>query len=181
MHKTNNERESNEAQILLALDPGTRHTGYALLRGETLLTCGVWKLGNASAHPQLSTIYSRARFFIEGLSPDVLVIEWPSPVPVHKRGNKSKTLRRLHRVAQTIQSVGEELGIPSFTYEPTTIRRVVLGNGWATKEQVANFLSIPYPELSLLLKQDRKWKETHWRHAFDALAAARCHLQGDGT
>lgn len=162
---------------ILALDPGLKHTGYVLLRGERILTHGIWNLGNGGGFPPRKKILEHFELLLNELSPKELVLEWPAPVERRKRGTQSRTLRSLFGLAEAIQEAGKGRAIPTFHYDPNTIRRVVVGDGWATKDQVAFYLTLRYPELRLYLKQDRKWKEIHFRHMFDALAAGICHLE----
>lgn len=162
---------------ILALDPGLKHTGYVVLRGEQILTHGVWRLGNGNGFPPRQKILEHFEMLVSEIAPDELVLEWPAPIPAKNRDRKSRNLRRLFGLAEAIEEVGKGRAIPTFHYDPNQIRRVVVGDGWATKDQVAVYLTLCYPDLRLYLKQDRKWKEIHWRHMFDALAAGMCHLR----
>lgn len=162
---------------ILALDPGLKHTGFVLLRGEKILAHGVWHLGDGQRVPTRRKVRERISSYLSEFEPDELVLEWPAPIDLRRRKKHCRTFRRLFHLAEAIEQASKARGIPSYHYDPNTIRRVVVGDGWATKEQVASLLAFRYPELYIYLKQDRRWKEIHWRHMFDALAAAQCHMR----
>ena len=57
------------------------------------------------------------------------------------------------------------------------VRKIVCGNGNATKQEMAKFLAMLYPELRVRLNQDRKYKERYWGHMFDAVGLGTCYLK----
>jgi Holliday junction resolvasome RuvABC endonuclease subunit len=61
------------------------------------------------------------------------------------------------------------------SYAPQTVRKGLVGNGWATKREVAAAISSRYPALRIYLTQDRRWKERYWLNMFDAIALALYH------
>jgi Holliday junction resolvasome RuvABC endonuclease subunit len=71
--------------------------------------------------------------------------------------------------------MAEACGLDSAAYSASTVRQAVVGNGWATKADVARSLALRFTELRAYLGHDRKWKEAHWHNMFDALALAVYH------
>ena len=68
---------------------------------------------------------------------------------------------------------------------PSTVKKIVCGNGHAGKSEVARAVVAHFPELSAYLRQDRKWKNSFQANRFDAVAvglsargATYCNTKG---
>jgi hypothetical protein len=55
-------------------------------------------------------------------------------------------------------------------YSAQIVRKHLIGNGWASKEEVARAIARRFPQLRIYLSQDRRWKERYWHNLFDAVA-----------
>jgi len=145
---------------ILALDPGLRELGIAVLEGRTLLAYGVQVFPKGHSLPLILRQASRLlRRLIREYQPEVLAME-TAPVP-------SSAFQRLEI---TLQRVGRRAGLLVSTFAPATIRKVICQDGRASKREVAKVLASQYPGLTLYLTQDTRWKEQHWQNVFDALA-----------
>ncbi len=61
-------------------------------------------------------------------------------------------------------------GLQVQSFAPSTMKKMICGNGRASKEEVARVVVSKFPELKVYLTQDRKWKERYHQNMFDAVA-----------
>jgi Holliday junction resolvasome RuvABC endonuclease subunit len=76
----------------------------------------------------------------------------------------------LNVFADEIIAVGKRKGLKVLAYAPSAVKKLVCGNGWAKKPEVARAVARSYPELRVYLGQDRKWKSRYHSNMFDAVA-----------
>jgi Holliday junction resolvasome RuvABC endonuclease subunit len=131
---------------ILALDPGLRELGYAVVRGHRLVASGVLGLRRVPKAQRLST----ARH----------------PLP---------WLNELHQISRSARNLATRQHATFTMYSPQTVRASVAGNGKAKKPEVAVAVAHHFPALRMYLTQDRRWKERHWQNMFDAIALALHH------
>ena len=148
---------------LLAVDPGTKELGIAVLEGKKLLFQSVVTLYRYPARERPKQARNRLREVICHYKPRILVIE-----KVFSSSNKNT--KGLQLLAKTIKSLARRNGLRVAEYAPKTVRKCICGTGKATKREVAATISAKYPELHIYLSQDRRWKERHWQNLFDAIA-----------
>lgn len=154
---------------LLAIDPGAREMGIAVLDDTQLIYFGVKSL--KTYRPQ--EILKRAVTDILAR----LIVEYSIGTLVIKDGHFSQTESSLYNaVVQTIQETANQRKLRLVLYDPKTIRQSICRDGKVTKKRTAQFLSERYPELKIYLEQDRGWKAKYWMHVFDALASGLAHV-----
>jgi crossover junction endodeoxyribonuclease RuvC len=153
---------------LIALDPGLRDLGYAVLAGRKLLTSGVLPLRAVSRPHRLAAIRESLLAWFRAYSPTSLVMEQVPKRPLD-------ALAGLPALGRLIRRFAEANGLAVASYSARTVRQTVVGNGWAGKREVAEALSLRFPELRVHLTHDRKWKEAYWQNMFDAVALALHH------
>ena len=151
---------------ILAIDPGTREMGFAVLIGNELEHYGV-KTITDRASP--SSILLQGRQIVYRLitlhRPAMLAMERP----FMGYGNRSATLVALGR---EITKLGLDIGLEVMEINPKTVKKAVAGDGSATKKDVAKILCSRFPELRIHLEQTHKYKESYWSNMFDAVAVA---------
>lgn len=156
---------------LLAIDPGSRRTGYAVFEGTELVLGRVKDFGYQR---HTNTVVRGARKLVEDqiryFRPQILVLERTFA------GYRNKDISKLVAVSEEIRTVAREQALPLVEYAPRTARLVVLGNGNATKSQVAEALCLRYPELRIHLEQTHLWKETYWSNCYDAVCVGLAYL-----
>jgi Holliday junction resolvasome RuvABC endonuclease subunit len=151
-------------KTILALDPGARNIGYAVLRSGRLLASGVSRLPRPA--PEARRAVGRlAREWLSLYRPAVVVLEL---APRHSQA----TLEGVYRTAERIRKVARAFRVPLRSAAAQTARKGLLGNGWADKREAARAVCRRFPELAIYLRQDRRWKERHFLHMFDAVALA---------
>jgi crossover junction endodeoxyribonuclease RuvC len=151
---------------VLAIDPGTREMGVAVLAGDDLEFYGVKTITNRHT---ASSILLQGRQIVYRLialhRPRVLAIERP----FMGYGNRSATLVA---VGREIGKLGRNLGLDVREIGPKTLKKTITGSGSATKRDVARILCSKFPELRIYLEQTHKYKEHYWQNMFDAVAVA---------
>ena len=153
---------------ILALDPGLRDLGYAVLRGRRLVTSGVLGLRRTPKDERLATARKHLRSWMRTHQPDVVVVEktYRHPVP---------WLDQLHQLSRSARNLATRQHAEFAMYSPQRVRATVAGNGKAKKPEVAIAVAHRFPSLRVYLTQDRRWKEIFWQNMFDAIALAIHH------
>jgi crossover junction endodeoxyribonuclease RuvC len=149
---------------VLGLDPGSRRTGYGVAErtgsGLRCLGCGaIAPRGRLDLAGRLHHIAARVGELIDRTAPDCVVVE---KAFYHESVHATLVLGH---VRGALLVVAAQRGLPVAEYSPREIKLSVVGNGGATKEQVAymvrRLLALP---------------ETPSADAADALACVLCHL-----
>jgi crossover junction endodeoxyribonuclease RuvC len=110
--------------------------GYGLLRvtdrKPELMVMGVLQLKKLESHYlRLKRIYERVLGLIEQYHPDELAIESPFV------GINPSSMIKLCRAQGVAMAAAVERDIPIFEYSPAKVKIQIVGNGAASKEQVA--------------------------------------------
>lgn len=152
--------------IILGVDPGTLVTGYGIIEvngsSMTVLDFDVIINRNERSMPiRLKEIYSRLCSVISRFHPDEFAIE-----TAFYGKNAQSALKLGHaRGVSMLAAVNHE--IPTSEYSPREVKKAVVGNGAASKDQVKFMVK------SILgLRDTPKLFD-----ATDALAVALCHYQ----
>ncbi len=153
---------------ILAIDPGLRELGYAVLRGDDLMMQGVLSLGRTNPARRIPLIATAMTRLVRGFAPSTLVLEG---IPKHPLD----TLVGLPALGRFLQHFAKRLGLNVTSYSARSVRQAVLGDGWAGKRELAQHVAHRFPELRVYLTQDRKWKERYWNNMFDAVGLALRH------
>lgn len=149
---------------VLTIDPGTRNMGIAVFRGKKLSYYGVHTFPRLISKKILPSVYrGKLIQLVLDFHPDLIVYE----KTFFKNNPTSKGVNTLTR---QIQLVGKINKIEVIGISPTTVRKLLCGNGNSTKRDVATILVSRFPELSPYLIKDKKWKEDFHLNMFDAIA-----------
>ena len=152
------------APRILALDPGTRKMGAALLDGGRLQYHEV-KVFPDKRNPERQLHEARAAVIqmLKDFRPDVLAME-RTFVTANRR------MALLHVLFDEIVATAQRRRMRVITFAPATVKKHVTGDGHASKGVVAIAVTQRFPQLSVYLSQDRKWKARHHANMFDAVA-----------
>ncbi len=146
---------------ILAVAPGARHLGLAVLDGEELLWFGVKPFGGRKTEAEL---LARAEHFLERVvaayRPSVLAIE----EPFYAQARSSPLVRSL---VKWLRRWGKKKGFRMAGYLPTTVKERLLP-GKKTREALAQAMVQRY----WFLYHRRKPGRTphYWQQMFDAVA-----------
>ncbi len=152
--------------IILGIDPAIRVTGYGIVKLEngifSALDCGVIKNSVTMPHTQcLKRLSGGIRELASTFSPDVASLEEPF------LGKNASTAIILGMARGAILAALAERDIPCYAYSPRRAKKTAVGNGGASKEQVA-----------LMMAAQLRIDVGHIPlDATDALALAMCHGQ----
>jgi crossover junction endodeoxyribonuclease RuvC len=152
--------------IILGIDPGTLKTGYGIIEFTNghikLIASGVIENKRIKSLPlRLKFIYDEISNLIEQYLPDELSIE-----SAFYGKNVQSALKIGHaRGVSILAAINKQ--IPTYEYSPREIKKSVVGNGAASKQQVMYMVN----QILQLKKKKTKFDET------DAIAVALCHLQ----
>jgi len=149
---------------ILAIDPGTREMGIALLEKGKLIYYGVKVIKKRkSPHETLKEGRKIILRLIRDFKPKALVVE-------KAFFSKSRNLALLNIFFDEIKAIAKRKKLRFISYAPSTVKKFICGNGWATKKEVAAVIVLKYPELKVYLNQDRAWKERYHQNMFDAVS-----------
>ncbi|MAS26583.1 MAG: crossover junction endodeoxyribonuclease RuvC [Oceanospirillaceae bacterium] len=148
--------------IILGIDPGSRLTGFGVIRriGQKTeyIVSGCIRTGEGELPARLKKIFDGVTELIETYQPQEFAIE---QVFMGKNADSALKLGQARGVA-ILAAVNH--GLPVAEYAPRTIKQAVVGKGGADKEQVQHMVQY-------MLKLPGKPQAD----AADALAIAICH------
>lgn len=151
-------------QTILAIDPGTRHLGIAVLDGDTLVHYGVRSIpGSLGPHARLQAGRRIVHRLLRDFRPGLLAIEKAFV-------SKSRNAALLNVLVDEIHASARARRISVRAFAPSTVKWRIARSGRATKRAVAAAVVLRYPELKPFLGQNRKWKERYHGNMFDAIA-----------
>jgi crossover junction endodeoxyribonuclease RuvC len=154
-----------KAELILGIDPGTAITGYGVVAKEdggavSLVECGVVRTSSGEVLAvRIRDIYEAITMLITRHAPSVLVVE---DVFLGKNVQSALKLGHARGAILLAGALGE---IPIVEYSPREIKKAVVGNGNATKDQVGFMV-----QQQLRLKAPPSPAD-----AADGVAAALCH------
>lgn len=156
--------EGSEKKIILGIDPGTRITGYGLIRshGNTLAVLDfgcIRPLTTAPLNHRYHTLFQGLEILIQKHSPSAIAVETQF---VNKNAQSTIKLAMARGVVLILSA---KYNIPLFEYTPKKAKQAVSGSGSADKERVQRMIQLLLKLPSLPEPED----------AADALALAICH------
>lgn len=151
--------------IILGIDPGTRVTGYALLKNEggrvTLLEHGLIKLP-AKKHltERVARFHDQVEDKIKTWNVTHLALETPF------LGKNAQNFIKLGYLRGILYLFAHKYSLVLCEFSPRSVKQVVTGYGGASKEQVARVLTRLFPGILFSKEADDS----------DALAVTVCGL-----
>ncbi|MBM4168868.1 MAG: crossover junction endodeoxyribonuclease RuvC [Ignavibacteria bacterium] len=150
--------------IILGIDPGTLVTGYGILEGDgnTCTAVHFDAVKNSASDPmpdRLKRIFDSLCGAIDRYHPDHLAIETAF------YGKNAQSALKIGQARGVAILAGVNYGIPIAEYSPREVKKAIVGNGAASKEQVQSMV-----KRMLHLRQTPRMFDVS-----DALAVALCH------
>lgn len=151
---------------ILGVDPGTNVLGFAILeaRGRrelTIVEMGVLHMVHLKEqYEKLAHIHEELQGIIDRFAPQEMAIEAPF------FGKNVQSMLKLGRAQGVAIAAGFSRSLQAVEYAPREIKKAIVGNGAASKEQVA----------AMLQQQFKQPIDTAYLDATDALATALCHF-----
>lgn len=149
---------------ILGIDPGLQKTGWGIIEAEDnrlrYITCGLIKTDSDLTLPERLAQIDR------GMQ-DVLAAHSPSEVAIEEtfvNTNAASSLK-LQCARGVAMVVPARQGLPVYEYPANLVKKSVVGNGHATKDQVEMMVRTLIPTVGRALGADEA----------DAIAIAICH------
>jgi len=150
-------------RLVLGIDPGSRCMGYGVVRERsgvlTLVEAGTVRPAAEAMSVRLGLMYSRIEQLLQTHSPQAVAVE-----NVFFARNSDSALKLGQARGAVLAACGVHR-VEVFGYEPTLVKKSLVGAGRAEKSQVSFMVG-------QLLGVKPDWAED----AGDALALAICHL-----
>lgn len=151
--------------IVLGIDPSSTSTGYGILecrrRRYRYLACGCIRPRRGEAlEDRLVLLYDRLGAVITEHGPEAAAVERTFV------GRDAAAAATLGQARGVLVLAARKAGLPVFHYTPAEVKKAVVGNGQATKEQV-QFMVTKLLDLS---------SPPEPLDASDALAIGLCHV-----
>ncbi len=157
-------------QRIISIDPGTKFWGVSVFQDREIIISLVKILSiKGSRRKRLEEVKKVFSSLINDYEPDILVMEKPFFF-------WSKQSRFLDVIVKEVKCLARKEKMKVYEFSPRTARKVVCGDGNATKKDMAKVICSIYPELKIHLNQDRRYKEIYWGHMFDATGLGICYL-----
>jgi len=149
---------------ILAIDPGTRLMGFALINNGILIYHGV-KVIKTKNSPNETLRHVRKIVFrlVKDFRPRVIAAEKAC-------FGTNQRAALMNVVVREIRAIARRKRLKFIDYYPSTLKKFITGNGRASKMEVSRAVILKYPELNVFLTQDRAWKERFHQNMFDAVA-----------
>ena len=157
---------------LLAIDPGSREMGLAVLDGRELIYYGVKSLKKYRPKQQLTKA-------VKDIITRLLIEYGVKAITMENGWFSQNTSPLFQAVFEAIKEIAKQKNLKLTTHAPKTIRKFICGDGKATKKRTAQILAHRFPELNIYLQQDLRWKEKYWLNAFDAIAVGLTQLESE--
>ncbi|MCK5125203.1 MAG: crossover junction endodeoxyribonuclease RuvC [candidate division Zixibacteria bacterium] len=148
---------------ILAIDPGTKHMGFAAFEGTELVDYGVKTIRQGSEVIILDHIEEIISRLIKEKKPDYFVLERNS-------FSQIKQNFRLTMAISKMKHIAKKFGVLVYEYDPRTIRKEICNDGNASKIRVAQTIVISFDELKVYLQSDKVWVLRYNLNLLDAVA-----------
>ncbi|KTD50037.1 Crossover junction endodeoxyribonuclease ruvC [Legionella quinlivanii] len=154
--------------VILGIDPGSRVTGYGIVREEkrklVYVDSGCIRTSDVELSQRLLEIFNGICLLMDNYEPDEVAIE---QVFMHQNPNSALKLGHARGVAM-VAAASHRVKISE--YSPREVKQAIAGYGAAEKEQVKRMV------VSLLMLNKAPQSD-----AADALAIAICHCHNRRT
>lgn len=161
---------SDESRRILALRPGKREVGIAILDHDELLA---WKVANfRQTHLPLllNDIKRRLHTLIQFYQPTVMAMEQVS----QKRRQRSPYLDAMTAM---LQVVALEANLDVRWYGAVEIRQHLCGADRSTGQEIVRRLIATYPEIRRYAAWTSRWQGSYWMPMFTAIAVGLVALR----
>lgn len=161
-------------KIILGIDPGTKEMGVAVLQGRELLAHAVHTLRNGDRpHDVIDQARRIVLSYLAEFTPAIVGIEKPLLVP-------TKRAALVSVIAQELDARSREVGMKVVEISARDVRRLLLGNPYAKKIDVAKaIVEMGFEDLRVHIPKQAphpvlgyRPRDRYHLHMFDALAVA---------
>jgi len=150
----------NHNETLLAINPGTRYFGVAVLSGSDLVDWGIRVLSGRWSEEKLSKVTDIISELIESHSPDYLVMKQPHP---------SRTSPQLNALCLRIEETAGEHGLPVHRHSLEEIKQFHSHGMSTTRAKLAESVTLKYPCLVRLYQREKHAYNPYHIRLFEAV------------
>ena len=148
-------------KTILCVDPGTKYCGVAVFKDAEIVVAQVKTLfTNGFSRKRLKEVRKVFSSLIEDYAPNVLAIERPLV-------SCSKRSKQLDAVINEIKRLAGEEKIKICEFSAPAVRKIICGNSNAAKKDVAEKVSLIYPELKNSLKENPKFDHPELKNSLN--------------
>ena len=152
---------STSSHRILAVDPGMKHLGIAVLEGENLVWYGVKTFPGRHGFPDLRPrVQQCLTGILQKYRPNVLVVEEPFYA-------QSLLSDHLTKLTNSIKTWGKWKGLVIRSYAPPAVKAFFCRDQ-KTKQSLAEAMIEKYPFLTRYLT-NLPGRRRYWFHVFDAV------------
>ena len=148
---------------ILAIDPGTKQIGIAMLSDGELLYYGVKTIRTRSSPGE---VLKQAQYIVSRLIADYE----PQYLAIEKTFIIQKSAALLNVVADEIKATAKREGLMVFEYAPLLVRKLICKTEKATKKGAARIIALSFPELTRFVQRQSKWETLYYANMLDAVA-----------
>ncbi|PJA29440.1 MAG: crossover junction endodeoxyribonuclease RuvC [candidate division Zixibacteria bacterium CG_4_9_14_3_um_filter_46_8] len=130
---------SRESNLVIGIDPGTNITGYALVRtaGDCpiLVEAGVIRPGNKPLPERLNLLFEELNSILNDFKPSRMAVE-----ELYSHYKHPQTSIIMGHARGVILMTAARAGMEVFSYPSTEIKKIITGDGRASKEKVRRMI-----------------------------------------
>jgi RNase H-fold protein (predicted Holliday junction resolvase) len=147
---------------ILAVNPGTKYVGLAVLQGSDLIYWGVKVLKGKWSKDKMDNAKATLLNLIERYDISMIVL---------KRLNRSRSSRNLNRLAGAIERLAKKKRLRISLYCLSDLKKFFAKDMEVNKMDIAELVVARYLFLSYQLEKERKHKHPYFVRMFEAVAA----------
>jgi len=155
---------------ILAVDPGTKHLGFAAFEGTELVDYGVKTIRQGSERIILEHVEEIIRRLITEKKPNYFVLERNTFSQIRQNVRLTMAIARMKYIA-------EKQSVLVYEYDPKTIRKEICNDGNASKLRVAQILVTLFDELKVFLQSEKTWVLRYNLNVLDAVAVGMTYIR----
>ena len=148
---------------ILAVDPGTKHMGFASFEGTELVDYGVKTIRQGSEVIILRHLEEIISRLMKEKKPDYFVLE-------RNRFSQIRQNYRLTLAISKMKHIAKKRGVPVYEYDPRTIHKEICNDGNASKIRVAQTIVALFDDLKVYLQSDKAGVLRYNLNLLDAVA-----------
>lgn len=151
-----------ELPIVLAINPGTKYIGLAVLDGQDLVYWGIKVLKGKWSKDKMKTAQRAVKNIIDQYHVKILIL---------KRLHLSRSSRNLNLLVSSIKKMANRKGIKLCLYSLEDIKKYLAIGKRSNKMVIAEIMAKKYPFLIHELEKEKKHKHPYFVRMFEAIAA----------
>jgi len=153
----------NSQPRILAINPGTRYIGMAVLQGSELLDWGVKTTAGRWSERKMERIKSMVSRLIDHFHPDLLSI---------KQLHASRSSPNLGELRKELLELARQRGLHICGHSIQEIEAFYGSGERMNKRKLAELICSPHPALLRLLRREKKSNGSYHMRMFEAVALA---------